>query len=73
MTYKQWLETKHRWERLGPDYGVYADYRGYTYCAGFVVVMKDGGYVVHIDGSDAEFETLDAAEKYLWHNWAPAN
>jgi hypothetical protein len=28
-----------------------------------------GGYIVHIDGSDAEFATLPA-EKYLWHNWA---
>lgn len=70
-TRKRWAATR-RYTTLGESCQPWAGSRGYVYePIGFIVagVSRRSPYIVHIANGEAQFQTLKAAETYLWHEW----
>lgn len=67
MTFDQWRALGKRVDSLDAESGFELN-AGREYPAGFVIILP-GWYMVPVPQDQAFFDSLDAAERFLWEEW----
>lgn len=72
MTKSEWVASR-KWcgdlaKVTGMDHETYPT--GFTYVDGAHIEAREFGFGVVIGTTETEFETLEAAEDYLWAEWS---